>query len=75
MSKFLSEEWAADVTAALGQHQGFKNAIGTADLKIQFVVNDGPDGDMEYFLDSGGGTLDDGRGLHRRPGCDGAAEL
>ena len=32
MSKFLSDEWAADVTAALNSHEGFKNAIGDADL-------------------------------------------
>ncbi len=56
MSKFLSEEWASEVTAALGQHQGFKNAIGSAELGIQFVVTDGPDGDAEYHLKSSGGN-------------------
>lgn len=55
MSKFLSPEWAADVTDALESHQGFKNAIGSSDLSIQFVVNDGPDGDSEYYLNSSGG--------------------
>jgi putative sterol carrier protein len=55
LSKFLSEEWAAEVTAALGQHTGFKNAIGSAELGIQFVVNDGPDGDAEYYLQATGG--------------------
>ena len=55
MSKFLSEEWAAEVTAALGQHPGFKNAIGSAELGIQFVVSDGPDGEVEYYLKSSGG--------------------
>ncbi len=56
MSKFLSEEWAAEVTAALGQHPGFKNAIGSADLGIQFEVSDGPEGDAEYYLKSSGGN-------------------
>ncbi len=56
LSKFLSEEWASEVTAALGQHQGFKNAIGAAELGIQFVVTDGPDGDAEYYLKSSGGN-------------------
>ena len=56
MSKFLSEEWAAEVTAALGQHPGFKNAIGSAELGIQFIVSDGPDGDAEYYLKSAGGA-------------------
>ncbi|HEY6628139.1 MAG TPA: SCP2 sterol-binding domain-containing protein [Acidimicrobiia bacterium] len=56
MSKFLSEEWAAEVTAALGQHPGFKNAIGSAELGIQFEVSDGPEGDAEYYLKSSGGN-------------------
>ena len=56
MSKFLSEEWAAEVTAALGEHPGFKNAIGSAELGIQFEVNDAPDGDVEYYLQSTGGN-------------------
>jgi putative sterol carrier protein len=56
LSKFLSEEWASEVTAALGQHQGFKNAIGSAELGIQFVVTDGPEGDTEYYLQSSGGN-------------------
>ena len=56
MSKFLSEEWAAEVTAALGQHPGFKNAIGSAELGIQFIVSDGPDGNAEYYLKSAGGA-------------------
>ena len=56
MSKFLSEEWAAEVTAALGEHPGFKNAIGSAELGIQFIVSDGPDGNAEYYLKSAGGA-------------------
>ena len=56
MSKFLSEEWAAEVTTALGEHPGFKNAIGSAELGIQFEVNDAPDGDVEYYLQSTGGN-------------------
>ena len=56
MSKFLSEEWASDVTAALNSHEGFKNAIGAADLAIQFETEDGPDGGVNYFLKSSGGT-------------------
>ena len=56
MSKFLTEEWARDVTAALNSHEGFKNAIGAADLAIQFETEDGPDGNVNYFLKSSGGT-------------------
>ena len=56
MSKFLSEEWASEVTAALNAHEGFSNAIGTADLTIQFNTADAPDGDIDYYLQSTGGT-------------------
>jgi putative sterol carrier protein len=56
VSKFLTEEWAQDVTTALNSHEGFKNAIGAADLGIQFEVDDSPDGERSYYLKSSGGT-------------------
>jgi putative sterol carrier protein len=56
VSKFLSEEWAQDVTTALNSHEGFKNAIGAADLGIQFEVEDTSDGAEAYYLKSSGGT-------------------
>ncbi|MBW3666988.1 MAG: SCP2 sterol-binding domain-containing protein [Actinobacteria bacterium] len=62
MSKFLSEAWAKDVTNALNGHQGFKNAIGGADLGIQFHTEDAPDGDIDYYLKTSGGTAHLGLG-------------
>lgn len=56
MSKFLSEEWANDVTSAMATHEGFKNAMGAADLAIQFNTTDGPDDAVEYFLAASGGV-------------------
>lgn len=56
MSKFLTEEWTDDVTTALNNHEGFKNAIGAADLGVQFVTEGGPDGDVDYYLSTSGGT-------------------
>lgn len=56
MSKFLTEEWTDDVTTALNNHEGFKNAIGAADLGIQFVTDDGPEGEVGYYLSTSGGT-------------------
>jgi putative sterol carrier protein len=56
VSKFLSEEWASSVTAALNAHEGFRSAIGTADLTIQFNTADAPDGDVDYYLQSTGGN-------------------
>jgi putative sterol carrier protein len=55
VSKFLSEEWASEVTSALNNHQGFKNAIGEADLTIQFGTTEAPDGEVDYYLQAGGG--------------------
>lgn len=62
MSKFLTEEWASDVTAALNGHEGFRNAIGTADLAIQFNVSDSPEGEVDYYLHAGGGSATMGLG-------------
>jgi putative sterol carrier protein len=56
VSKFLTEDWAQDVTSALKSHEGFQNAIGGADLAIQFETQDVPDGDVNYYLKSSGGT-------------------
>ena len=56
MSKFLTEDWANDVTQALNKHEGFKSAMGAADLGIQFNTEDGPDGEVDYYLKSSGGT-------------------
>lgn len=53
--KFLSDEWAAAVTGALDAHDAFKAAIGNAELRLQFDVAGGPDGDISYFLEAAGG--------------------
>jgi putative sterol carrier protein len=56
MAKFLSEEWASEATNALNSHEGFKNAIGAADLGIQFETTDAPDGQVDYYLAASGGN-------------------
>lgn len=56
MSKFLSAEWADAVTDALNIHDGFKNAIGSSALAIQFHTESGPDGDIDYYLATRDGT-------------------
>ena len=56
MSNFLSEEWASEVTTALNNHQGFKSAIGDAELAIQFSTTEAPDGEVDYYLKAGGGN-------------------
>ncbi|MGH8874395.1 MAG: SCP2 sterol-binding domain-containing protein [Acidimicrobiia bacterium] len=56
--KFLSDEWAAAVTQALNSHSGFRGAIASADLALQFNVAEGPEGDIDYYLKTSGGTAD-----------------
>lgn len=56
MAKFLSAEWAQDVTSALNNHPGFINAIGSAQLGIQFNTSDSPDGDVDYYLQTDDGS-------------------
>lgn len=56
MSKFLSEDWAQEATDALNSHEGFKNAIGAANLGIQFNTTDTPDGEVDYYLSTSGGV-------------------
>ena len=56
MAKFLSSEWAQEVTNTLNDHAGFKSAMGNADLGVAFNVSGGPEGDVPYFLKSSGGT-------------------
>lgn len=53
--KFLSEEWAQAVTDALNNHPGFKTAMGSAQLTIQFNTTEAPDGDISYYLTTSGG--------------------
>lgn len=65
--KFLSEEWAQAVTEALNSHDGFKSAIGNADLSLQFNVTGGPDGDVSYYLKTSGGQAEVALGTRENP--------
>jgi putative sterol carrier protein len=55
LAKFLSAEWAQEVTDTLNDHAGFKNAMGNADLGVAFNISGGPEGDVPYYLKSSGG--------------------
>lgn len=65
--KFLSAEWAQAVTDALNSHPGFRSAMGSADLSIQFKTSAGPDGDVPYYMNTSGGTADLGLGTAESP--------
>lgn len=53
---FLSPEWATTVQAALNNHAGFRSAIATADLGLQFNISGAPAGDAAYYLKTSGGS-------------------
>lgn len=53
--KFLSEEWADEVTRAVNENEAFQKAAGSQVAKIQNVVAT-PDGEKKYFF-----TLEGGR--------------
>ena len=54
--KFLTEEWAQEVTNALNSSDEFKNAASGQQAKLQQVVTDTPDGgEGKYYF-----TLDNG---------------
>lgn len=67
MSKFLSEEWASEVTEALNRHEGFRNAMGGDQMTIQFVTTDAPDGDVEYYLSASEGQASMALGVIESP--------
>ena len=54
--KFLSEEWAKEMTNALNSSDEFKSAASSQQTKLQQVVTDAPEaGETKYYF-----TLEDG---------------
>jgi len=66
VAKFLSEEWANEVKAALATNEAVKSAAGSMSARIQQVVN-GPDGEVKYWFKLEGGDLDLGLGDIENP--------
>jgi putative sterol carrier protein len=67
VAQFLTEEWLSELTETLNGHEGFKNAIETTELKLQFEVPDAPEGaESRYYMaiangaaEAGGGDVDE----------------
>jgi putative sterol carrier protein len=53
--KFLSEEWATEVTKVLNDDEAFKKAAGSQSARLQQVVNT-PEGEKKYHF-----TLENGQ--------------
>ncbi len=57
--KFLSEDWANEVTTALNSSEDFKKAATGQAAKLQQVVTDAPDGgEVKYYFNLGDGSVD-----------------
>ncbi len=55
VARFLSAEWAEQVTAALHDHPGFGPAVEDIEFSVQFEVDQVPDGAVaRYYLDVAG---------------------
>lgn len=68
MAKFLTDEWLSELTETVNAHEGFKNAIATTDLSLQFEVTDAPDGTQNrYFITIGDGAAEAGAGEADNP--------
>jgi len=66
VAKFLSEEWANEVKAALASNDAVKSAAGSMSARIQQVVS-GPDGETKYWFKLENGDLDLGLGDIENP--------
>ncbi|MGH3117877.1 MAG: hypothetical protein ACRDQ2_12355, partial [Gaiellales bacterium] len=60
--KFLSEDWAQEVTNALNSSDEFQNAASNQAVKLQQVITDAPDGEVKYFFTLEGGKVQVGLG-------------
>jgi putative sterol carrier protein len=57
--KFLSEEWAKEMTNALNSSDEFKQAAANQQVKLQQVVTDAPDaGEVKYYFTLDGGNAE-----------------
>ncbi len=61
--KFLSDEWAQEMTNALNASDDFQSAASGQSVKLQQVITDTPDGgEQKYFFTLEGGKVQIGLG-------------
>ncbi len=60
--KFLSEEWAKEMTNALNASEEFKSAASGQQTKLQQVVSDAPEGESKYYFSLEEGNAEVGLG-------------
>lgn len=64
--KFLSDEWASEVTNALNNSEAFQKAAGSQSARVQNVVTT-PEGEKRYFFKLEGGQAQVGTGDIENP--------
>lgn len=62
MVRYLSLEWIDALAEQLGASPGLATLADTVDVGVTQVVTDGPEGDVVYHLQVGGGTATLGPG-------------
>ena len=62
MSKFLTEEWAQEMTQALNSSDEFKSAASGQSAKLQQVITDGPEGESKHYFKLENGAAEVGLG-------------
>ncbi|OFW67074.1 MAG: hypothetical protein A2Z12_04080 [Actinobacteria bacterium RBG_16_68_21] len=68
MAKFLTHDWLQALNDTVNEHEGFRKAIASTDLTLQFEVPDAPEGaENRYFLAIKGGALVAGAGDATEP--------
>lgn len=58
MTAFLSSDFFEQAAERLRKHTGFADAARDVRLSVQFLVTDGPDGDISYGLVIDRGAID-----------------
>jgi putative sterol carrier protein len=53
--KFLSQEWAEQISGALNSSPDFRRAAASKSVGLQQVVTDTPDGEVRYYFSLQGG--------------------
>ena len=56
--KFLSQEWADEMTKGLNSSDDFQKAASGQSAKLQQVVTDTPDGEVKYYFTLDGGNAE-----------------
>lgn len=56
--KFLSDDHMAAATAALNANDAFVNSIANINMGLQFHVNEGPSGDIDFYLSVADGSAE-----------------